>query len=87
MAKYQARPILVEADRFLPEQLPWPEVVIALRPSPITDIRNPELTGWAVVAPNGQRFLIYPGDWIVTEPPGRRFVCTPDVFEATYEAV
>ena len=37
-----------------------------------------------IVSPDGTMF-ISPGDWIITMANGERYVCSPDVFETSYE--
>jgi hypothetical protein len=79
MSKYRKKPIVIEAEQFLPENEPWPEGVIDLRNEVVQE-------GWAIQTLEGM-FVVIPGDWIITGIKGERYPCRQDIFEATYEAV
>ena len=78
--KFRKKPIVVEAEQFLPgsELLPFHErQACAL-----------DGDGWYVVTIHGHRTPIASGDWIIPEPDGVHFYpCKPGIFEATYEKV
>ncbi len=77
MAKYRKKPVIVEAEQFLPDNCP--------------DGVKPGLEGEygpSVVTVHGQRTFVEYGDWIITEPDGiHHYPCKPDIFAATYEAL
>ncbi len=71
--KFRRKSIIVEANQFHPQGLPWPKGVIKIN----NNFMLPTLEGWAVVKS---------GDWIVDDD-GNYYCCNPDTFEATYEAI
>ncbi len=79
--RFRKKPVVVEAEQFLPEtnRLPF-------SPDPVVCLDD---EGWCVTTIHKQRTAIAAGDWIIREP-GTRFYaypCKPDIFAATYEAV
>ena len=84
MARYRKKAIVVEAERFFPNEKPWPKGVYkiggVLPGEETSDLfcRIDTLEGPVKVSA---------GDWIVTGIKGERYPCKPDIFEATYEAV
>lgn len=78
--KFRKKPIVIEAEQFFPDRLPWPEGVLG----------GETLAGEK--APHYVRTLegnhvASPGDWIITGIKGEKYPCKPDIFEATYEPV
>ena len=90
MAKFRKKPVVIEAEQFLPEQDIWPEGVMN-KPNAICgctllggDGKNPHVH----TAHNRQAVVVVSGDWIIPETDGRGYYpCKPDIFEATYESV
>jgi hypothetical protein len=80
MVKFRKKPVVVEAEQFLPTTQPLPFAesgACALDDS-----------GWYVVTIHGQNAYIVPGDWIIRELDGEHFYpCKPDVFAESYELV
>ena len=78
--KFRKKPVVIEAEQFLPETEPLPfreQRACSLGPD-----------GWYVTTAHGQRTAIVSGDWIISEPDNRGFYpCKPDIFEMTYEPV
>lgn len=80
MPKFRKKPIIVEAEQFLPEsaRLPFGD-----KGACVFDGQK-----WYVVTAHGQETTIVAGDWIIPEPDGLHFYpCKSDIFEATYERV
>ena len=79
--KFRKKPVVIEAEQFLPERLPLPfdkQGACAMRPDGT----------WYVVTAHGQETNIVSCDWIILEPNGRGFYpCKPDIFASTYEEV
>lgn len=80
MAKYRKKPVVIEAEQFLPQE----------RPLPFASSGACCLDGdrWYVTTTHGQKTFIVPGDWIIPEPNGNGFYpCKDDIFQAAYEPV
>lgn len=74
MPRFRKRPVIVEAQRYLPPHQIPASVSCDAAGSPY------------VVTIHGQWTLVADGDWIITEPDGvHHYPCKPDIFEATYE--
>jgi hypothetical protein len=75
--KFRKKPVVIEAEQFFPERVPWPAGVLC----------EPEKRlGYFINTPEGP-FQVTPRDWIITGVKGERYPCKPDIFEATYEQV
>jgi hypothetical protein len=78
MAKFRKKPVVIEAEQFLPDSAPLP---FADRGA-----CNLGSEGWYVITAHGQKTPIVTGDWIIPEPDNRGFYpCKPDIFAATYD--
>ena len=78
--KFRKKPIVIEAEQFLPGRAPLP---FADRSACCFDGM-----AWYVVTAHGQETEIVEGDCVIPEPDGRGFYpCKPDIFAATYDAV
>jgi len=79
MARYRKEPVVVEAERWLPNrngELPVP-------PAPANVLWQIS-AGWQVRTI--ERWLdLTPGDWIIQGMAGEHYPCKPDIFTATYE--
>jgi hypothetical protein len=82
MAKYQAKPVIVDAVQFDPAQKPWPDGVKPWRDNQ----PRPRDMSFGYIDTSEGRTSVVAGDWIVTEK-GRKSICKPDVFEAVYVPV
>lgn len=82
--KYVKRPIVIEAEQFLPEPTPGPQPGRMFMEWPIqTDER-----GHFIIIPTLEGSLrAEPGDWIITGIKGEKYPCKPDIFAATYQCV
>ncbi len=79
--KFRKKPVVVEAEQFLENQIPLP----LSNHGPVVCLDD---KGWCVTTIHGQKIEITYGDWIIWE--GKDFFaypCKPDIFEATYEEV
>jgi len=71
MARYRKKPVVVEAEQWLPNrngELPVP-------PAPANDLFR-AIEGWLDLTPR---------DWIIRGVAGEHYPCKPEVFAATYE--
>jgi len=93
MAKYRKKPVIVEAEQFLPPHN-WPECVeplIVYRgvSSALCEechLRFSESEhGW-ICTREGLR-IVCPGDWIITGVEGEKYPCKPRIFRKSYELV
>ena len=75
--KFSKKPVVVEAEQFFPDRVPWPEGVYASG-GPHT------IPSWSIVTLEGVAAVV-PGAWIITGVKGERYPCAPDIFAATYE--
>jgi len=87
MPKFRKKPIVVYAQQFIAERLPWPKGVYAT-PQYGDLLDPPESWTWAyrIDTPEGSHDVMS-GDWIITGDRGERYPCKPDIFEATYDRV
>jgi hypothetical protein len=77
MAKFQSRPVQIEAEQFFHD-----------KPLPFWNRRACHFVDgrWIVVTAHGQETQIVDGDWIVAEPDGRGFYpVKPDIFCKRWE--
>ena len=76
MPKFRKKPVVVEAEQFFRDKLPF----------------IPGMLMWQnsgqhyVITPEGP-LNISDGDWIITGTKGETYPCKPDVFAETYELV
>jgi len=76
MSKFRKKPVVIEAEQFLPETklLPFArEGVCALGEN-----------GWYIQTLKGP-LHVSDGDWIIKGVKGEFYPCKPDIFAATYE--
>ena len=79
MARYRKKPVVVEAQQWLPNrngELPVP-------PAPASILRQMS-AGWQIQTIEGWLDLT-PGDWIIRGVAGEHYPCKPEIFAATYE--
>lgn len=72
--KFRKKPVVIEAEQFFPEKVPWPEGVFR------------STSGFIIGSLEGVH-NVSPGDWIITGVKGERYPCKPDIFALTYEEV
>ena len=80
--KYRKKPLVVEAERFDPDNKPWPSGVYERH---VIYFGSPTVE-WAIDTLEG-RHEVSRGDWIITGIKGEKYPCKPDIFEATYEPI
>ena len=76
MKKYRKKPIVIEAEQFLPPDK-WVDGVY---------IDSTSSTDFSIDTLEGDH-EVTPGDWIITGIAGEKYPCKPGIFEATYEPV
>lgn len=74
--KFRKRPVVIEAEQFFPDRVPWPEGVE----------RSVTPDEYVIRTLEGP-MRVSTGDWVITGVKGERYPCKPDIFAATYEAV
>lgn len=77
MTKFRKKPIVIDAEQFWPDKVPWPE-----------GVRRDKFTegGFYIGTLEGHH-QVTAGDWIITGVKGERYPCKPDIFDLTYEEV
>lgn len=92
MSKYRKKPVVVEAEQFVPAAGMWPVGVEPYYPEQDRECAEcgvhvgfPDSHGWVETLEGGHIACV--GDWIITGVRGEKYPCKPDIFEATYEAV
>jgi len=84
VAKYQKRPVVVEAMQFFYD---GPSVPGVFYPRKSSDGKT-WIGNAYVMTIHQQRVYLQNGDWVITEPDGlHHYPCKPDIFAATYEAI
>ena len=81
MPKFRKKPVVIEAEQFVPDRMPWPDGVRYIGRD--TKYNSPHY--WINTLEGGH--MVNPGDWIITGVKGEKYPCKPDIFEATYEPV
>ena len=82
MPKFKKKPIVVEAEQFFPDKLPWPDGVEDRRQGSLIGSTQP----YEIKTLEGTHAVI-PGDWIITGIKGEKYPCKADIFEAKYDPV
>lgn len=92
--KYRKKPVVIEAEQFKPENMPYPIGVYKTKPtiqeleallnSEVKVESDPDGSIYRIDTLEGPH-IVHPGDWIITGIKGERYACKPDIFEATYE--
>ena len=88
MAKFRKKPVVIEAEQFLPTNKPWPDGVeqFTREMHELADGTRNQWYGWRIKTLEGIG-EVTPGDWIITGVQGEKYPCKPDIFDATYEPV
>jgi hypothetical protein len=80
MAKYRKKPVIIEADQFLPSEavgdmfIEWP-------------IKIDEKGYYLTIPTLEGDHRADPGDWIITGVKREKYPCKPDIFAMTYDLV
>lgn len=83
MTRYRKLPVVIEAEQFFPDKLPWPTGVYEVEP---TGDHHTDQDQYCIDTLEGTVYA-QEGDWIIIGVKGERYPCKPDIFEATYEPV
>jgi len=87
MPKFRKKPIVIEAEQFIPSQWPWPKGVSGLVTGPNhPDSEQGEFLSASIETLEGV-MDVSPGDWIITGVKGEKYPCKPDIFKMTYEPI
>ena len=80
MAKYRKKPVVIEAFKWLHDEVPdwW----VALQGTKLS-VED----GSALIPTLEGEMKASAGDWIIKGVKGEFYPCKPDIFEATYELV
>ena len=84
--KYRKKPIVVEAEQFLPWADPWPEGVKRKHISGNSRNFEGEEVQFVIQTLEGE-MIVSPEDFIITGVIGEKYPCKPDIFLATYDPV
>lgn len=83
MSKWRKRPIVIEAEQFIPGENPFPAGMIMW---PYNGVQ-PRDGSFGFIETLEGRMHVMARDWIITGINGEKYPCKPDIFEKTYEAV
>lgn len=72
--KYRKKPVVIEAEQFDIDQVPWPDGVV-------------DMHGTATITTSEGVMRVNHGDWVITGVKGEKYPCKSDIFELTYEPV
>jgi hypothetical protein len=90
--KFRKKPVVIEAEQFLPGKHVDGVVEVYIADLNHTVIcqsgqfvpKTPYSIGYGIETLEGWH-TVSPGDWIITGIKGERYPCKPDIFAATYE--
>ena len=82
--KFRKKPVVIEAEQFLP----FTDEMGAVNSNlvPIVYYDKTSSTHWSCNTLEGKH-EVTPYDWIITGVKGEKYPCKPDIFEMTYEKV
>lgn len=83
MAKFRKKPIVIDAEQFLPGINKIPSGVVS---DGLGDPRKNPIFSWVIKTLEGD-MQVSNGDWIITGIQGEKYPCKQDIFKATYEEV
>ncbi len=87
MPKFRKKPIIIEAEQFLPNSRQEFHVPVGVKLWPDEDGLQPRDMSWGYIDTLEGRMHVQSGDWIITGVNGEVYPCKPDIFEKTYERV
>ncbi len=83
MAKYQKKPVVIDATQFnYIDNIDGPRTCELAKSLGLS--RNGPSLLWEIETPKGWH-IIRSGDWIVTNTQGEKSICKPEPFEILYE--
>ena len=80
MPKFVKKPIIISAEQFFKDKLPWPMGVELL------DFYTDGAYECGINTLEGY-YTVTEGDWIITGVKGEIYPCKPDIFEMTYTLI
>lgn len=99
MLKFQKKPVVIAAEQWFPDVLPWPEGVEV--ETIVGDCDDPQCgdstwdhactagsskpTGRHIIKTLEGPHIVSPGDWVITGVKGEKYPCKPEIFSLTYE--
>lgn len=83
MPKFRRKPVIVDADQFDPDVLPWPKGVVEYNKHWTAKQNSPRNFGLSGEQDYAAR--VRPGDWIVTNQTGERYVVRQEFFRDVFE--
>ena len=83
MAKYRKKPVVIEAEQWLPCYGSKTEFPCPPAPSQFLRLKGSK---WEIKTLEGW-YKLMPFDWIIRGIKGEYYPCKPDIFEQTYEKV
>ncbi len=93
--KFRKKPVVIEAEQFLKDKVPYPDGVYigglycsTSESGEWCEIHqlSHRLPFYKVDTLEGEHFVSH-RDWIITGVRGEKYPCKPDIFEQTYEKV
>jgi hypothetical protein len=90
MPRFRKKPVVIEAEQFLPDQEGlWPKGVegraLARGVFGGGVIIHPDHPDYYVLETLNGEVVVQPGEWIITGVEGERYPCKPEIFAVTYE--
>lgn len=84
MPKFRKKPVVIEAEQWVPGvEMPGVYRSVTLGSLSVDDFLHP--LGWIDTLEGTMR--VSPGDWVITGVNGEKYPCKPDVFAKTYDPV
>lgn len=83
--KFRKKPVVIEAEQFLPPVRPLPADMKELMGVEVPGYPGAPDDAVTVIETLEGPHIVSPGDWIITGVKGERYPCKPDIFEATYD--
>lgn len=84
--KFRTKPVVVEAEQFFKDKLPWPKGVIDGNALPFITQDRMSCTLPHIATMEGH-LIVHDGDWVITGVAGEKYPCKDAIFKQTYESV
>jgi len=86
MARYQSKPVVIEATQWFGQNLPMVEDIVGERWDCPNCGKSAVVHGRIITLESAHSTQVCcPGDWIITGIKGEHYPCKPDVFAAKYQ--
>ncbi len=82
--KYRKKPVIIDAEQFYRDRLPWPEGVVETSGRLVWGPTEPDEKVFIIRTLEGPH-AVSDGDFVITGVKGERYACKPDIFAMTYE--